>query len=165
MGIKKVKNIVWGLCLAAIASFTFTGCSKKNDPAPEEKKVAVKFTVTATSAGVIDETDITIQAAAANGDASQYGAPVWKINGVTQNNEDNIFLKGNQFNGSTKTYVLETVKPFGMATIGVECTNRGTTPITLTFNTQVDGKVQTNVENLKVMPGEGYDKQFTYTAN
>lgn len=163
MGIKKAKHIVWGLCLAAITSFIFTGCSKKNDPAPEEKRVAVKFTITAT--GVTDDDNITIHALAGNGDASQYGAPVWKVNGVTQNNESSVFLKGNQFTGNTKTYVLETVKPFGITTISVECTNRGTAPITLNFNTQVDGKVQTNVENLKVVPGEGYDKQFTYTAN
>ncbi|MBC9909918.1 hypothetical protein [Chitinophaga varians] len=161
MGTKKAKNIVWGLCLAAIATFTFTGCSKKDDP-PAAKKITIKYTITAN--GVSDMDDLGFSAQAGNHDASQYGAPVWKINGAEQGNQDNVSVDDRKFLGSTKTYVLETVKPFDFAFLKVTCTNMDGEPIILTYKAEINGQVQTN-ENATIVAGGGaYIKDFSYKA-
>ncbi|MGN7823678.1 hypothetical protein ACTJJB_26390 [Chitinophaga sp. 22536] len=160
MGTKKAKNIVWGLCLAAVATFTFTGCSKKDDPAPSANKITIKYTVAAT--GVSDMDDLSFSAQAANHDASQYGAPVWKINGDGQGNQDHVVVDDKKFLGSTKTYVLETVKAFDFGSLRVVCTNMDGEPIVLTYKAEINGQVQTN-ETATIVAGAGsYIKDFTY---
>lgn len=162
MGTKKAKNIVWGLCLAAVATFTFTGCSSKDDPAPAAKKITIKYTVTAN--GVSDMDDLEFAAMAGNHDASQYGAPVWKINGAEQGNQDDVRVDDKKFLGTTKTYVFETVKGFDFGSLSVKCTNMDGDPITLTYKAEINGQVQTN-QTATVAAGAGaYMKDYTYKA-
>ncbi|NML39537.1 hypothetical protein HHL17_20215 [Chitinophaga sp. G-6-1-13] len=160
MGTKKAKNIVWGLCLAAVATFTFTGCSKKDDP-PAANKITIKYTVTAT--GVTANDNIDVMAAAGNHDASQYGASVWKINGVDQGNADDVMIDEQKFLGNTTTYVFETVKPFDFGKLSVSVTNMDGAPIILSYKAEVNGTVQTNQQNVSIAAGSGaYTKDFTY---
>lgn len=159
MGTKKAKNIVWGLCLAAMASVVFTGCSKKDDPAPANK-ITIKYTVTAT--GVTANDNIDVWAGAGNHDASQYGASVWKINGVDQGNADDVNIDQEKFLGTTKTYVFETVKPFDFGSLKVHVTNMDGAPIILSYKAETNGAVQTNEQNRSIAAGASYDKDYTY---
>ncbi|QJB37945.1 hypothetical protein HF324_08830 [Chitinophaga oryzae] len=159
MGTRKAKNIVWGLCLAAMASVVFTGCSKKDDPAPANK-ITIKYTVTAT--GVTAEDDVEIWANAGNHDASQYGASVWKINGADQGNADDVNVDETKFLGATKTYVFETVKSFDFGSLSVAVSNREGAPIIVSYKAEINGTVQTNAQNISVAAGTRHDKQFTY---
>nr|WP_295870578.1 hypothetical protein [uncultured Chitinophaga sp.] len=161
MGTKKAKNIVWGLCLAAMGSVAFTGCSKKDDP-PTFKSITIKYTITAT--GVTANDNIAIQAGAGNHDASQYGASVWKINGVDQGNTDHVTIDEKKFLGTTTTYVFETVKPFNFGNLSVDVTNMDGAPIKLSYKAEVNGAVQTNEQNLSIAAGGSLNKDYTYKA-
>lgn len=147
-----------------VASFVFTGCGGKDDPAPDNKKVTMKFTVTVAGADNHDQVDIRVSAG--NHDASQYGAPVWKINGVTQGNENVLILDIDNFVGGTKTFVLETIKPFnfGGLSVGIVNNAQAPTPITVSYKAEVDGKVETNVANVVTAASQSYNKEYTYTA-
>jgi hypothetical protein len=149
------------MCLAAVASFAFTACSKKDDPKPGNEKISLKITLTVNGADNNDQVDFSVSAG--NHDASQYGAPVWKKNGATQGNEDHILIDEKSFFGSTKTYVFETVKPFDFGRLNVSYSNLDGGPITLSYKTEVDGKVETNVENLVILAGQSQSKNFSYT--
>jgi hypothetical protein len=142
---------------------TLSGCGKDDDNAPSNAKSTFKFTIAVT--GVNDETDVAFQVNAANHDASQYGSPVWKFNNVQQGNEHIIMLNGTYFSGSTKTYVCETVKPFNFASLNVTVFNHDGSPLTVSYKAEVDGKVETNEQNLVFNAGApSYSKNFTYTA-
>lgn len=159
MKTNKVKRIIFSLCLVTIAGFGFTGCSDDDKPA-NNAKINMKFTVKVTGADANDQ--ITFQAGAGNHDASQYGAPVWKINGITQGNENNVMLDEDDFLGSTKQYVVETVKPYNFGSLIVSYMNFDGGPITLSYKAEVDGKVETNIENLVITAGQSDIKNLTY---
>ncbi|MBS0030375.1 hypothetical protein ACTJJ0_25910 [Chitinophaga sp. 22321] len=157
----RTKCFIVNLCLAAIASLVFTGCGSKDDPKPAGKgKINMKFTVTVQNAAAAGQVDF--QVMAANHDASQYGAPVWKMNGVTQNNEQAIIISKGSFTGSTKTYVFETVKAFDFGKLGVTCSAVDGGVVTLSYKAEVDGKVETSVENVAVTSAQIYIKDFSY---
>lgn len=160
MKTKKAKRIILSLCLATIAGVGFTGCSDDDKPA-NNAKANIKFTIKVTGADADDRIDF--QAGAGNHDASQYGAPVWKINGVTQDNEDHITLDEEDFIGSTKQYVVETIKPFNFGSLIVSYLNYDGGPVTISYKAEVNGEVKTNVENLVVNAGQSDTKSLTYT--
>jgi len=160
METKRTKRILSGLCLLAMTAFVSTGCGgKDDDPAPGTKKMNMKVTISVVGLEASD--NVYFQIGAANHDASQYGAPVWKMNGTTQGNTHMIELKEQQFLGSTKTYVLETVKAFDFGSLNFDYSNQGA-PLTVSYKVEIDGKVKTNVQN-KVVPAGGTDDQsLTY---
>lgn len=159
MKTNKAKRIIFSLCLVTIAGFGFPGCSDDDKPA-NNAKINMKFTVKVTGADANDQVDF--QAGAGNHDASQYGSPAWKINGTTQGNENFVALDTEDFVGSTKQYVIETVKAFNFGSLKVVCSNTDGGPITLSYKAEVDGKVETNVENLVIPAGQSEVKDFTY---
>lgn len=156
------KHIAYGLYVVMTAGVLLAGCGKKDDPAPgDNKKISMKFTLSVSGTDEYDQVDFSM--GAGNHDASQYGAPVWKVNGVTQNNENVLLLDEGDFAGSTKTYVIETVKPFNFGHLSVGYSNTDGGPITLSYKVEIDGKVKTNVENLRIVDGESQTKNFSYT--
>jgi len=161
METKRAKSIILSLCLVTLISFISTGCGDKDDPKPN--KVSMKFTLTVTGANQDDVVDFTI--AAGNHDASQYGSPVWKVNGVSLGNETAVQLDEQNFAGSTKTYIVETIKPVDFGSMDVGYSNMtGGGPITISYKAEIGGNVETNVENLVVAVGQRQTKTFSYTA-
>ncbi|RAK34953.1 UNVERIFIED_ORG: hypothetical protein DFS12_105284 [Chitinophaga ginsengisegetis] len=150
----------WGLLL--VAGLVFTGCGGKDDPAPENKKMTMKVTVTVAGADSQDQVDFSVEAG--NHDASQYGSPVWKINGVTQGNEDHILFDIDNFVGGTKTYVFETIKTFNFGHLNVSVVNNTEvpTPVIISYKAEIDGNVETNVANVATASGQSYNKNYTY---
>lgn len=120
------------------------------------------MTVTVTGADQNDQVDV--QVSAGNHDASQYGAPVWKMNGTSQGNQQSILIDEKSFIGTTKTYVFETVKPFDFGEMSISVVNLEGGPITASYKTEVDGKVETN-ENMVVAVDQSQNKRFTYGSN
>jgi hypothetical protein len=164
METKRAKRIFLGLCMAAFVSFVSTGCGgKKDNPNPDFPTITMKVTVTASGVNAEDD-QLDIQIGAGNHDASQYGAPVWKINNVTQGNEDAIIYDAQKWAGGTKTYVFETVKPYNFGYLFVNYSNRIPEggPITLSYKVEINGKVETNVQNLVVAPGVSDRKEYQY---
>jgi len=161
METKRVRRLSWVLGLALVAAMTSSGCKKDDDPKPPSvEKINAKITVTVTGADANDQADFRVQAA--NGDASQYGAPVWKINGVVQGNEDNVFVNEENFVTNVKTYVFETVKPFDMVSVHLGFSNTDGGPMTINYKVEVDGQVKTNVQNLVLAAGKSEIKNLTY---
>lgn len=143
-----------------MTAFVSTGCGgKDDDPAPGAKKMNMKVTISVVGAEAGD--NMYWQINAANLDATHYGAPVWKVNGVTQGNTHTVELDETKFTGNTKTYVLETVKAFHVGSLNFDYTNQGA-PMTVSYKVEIDGKAVTNVQN-KVVPAGGTDDQnLTY---
>lgn len=156
------KQIIFGLLITSSLGSIFTACSKDDDNDPSSAKSLMKVTVTVNGADSNDQVDIAVNAG--NHDASQYGAPVWKVNGTTQGNEDDILLDVTDFTGPTKTYVFETVKPYNFGSLRVSVFNHDGAPISISYKTEMNGNVETNVENTTVTAGQNINKNFTYTA-
>lgn len=157
----RIKQIIFSLFITASAATVFTACSKDDDN-PSFAKSPIKFTVTVNGADSNDQVDIAVNAG--NHDASQYGSPVWKMNGVTQGNEDDILLDVADFTGSTKTYVFETVNSYNFGGLNVNVVNHDGAPLTVSYKAEINGNVETNVENSTVVAGQNIHKNYTYTA-
>ncbi|WP_184468653.1 hypothetical protein [Pedobacter sp. AK013] len=155
------KKSLLTVMVISLGILFLASCKKPNDN-PDNNKISMKITVTVTGANQNDQVDF--QVSAGNHDASQYGAPVWKINGTSQGNQDNIIIDEGGFTGTTKTYVFETVKPFDFGELSINVVNLEGGPITASYKTEVNGKVETN-ENVVVAVDQSYSKMFTYRSN
>lgn len=137
-------------------------CKKPNDNPDNGNKISMKMTVTVTGVDQNDQVDF--QVSAGNHDASQYGAPVWKMNGTSQGNQSSIIIDEKSFMGTTKTYVFETVKPFDFGELSINIVNLEGGPISASYKTEVNGKVETN-ENVVVAADQSHSKKLTYTPS
>lgn len=151
-----------GLCFLALTALLAAGCGgKDDDPKPSAKKINMKFTVTV--AGVEGDDYVYFQFDAGNHDASQYGKPMWKINGVTQGNETTVKLGDDDFRGNVKTYVVESATAFDFGSLSVDYTNY-TAPLTVSYKAEINGEVKENVQNRVVPAGGKEDKTFKYSG-
>lgn len=157
------KKSLLTVTVLSVGILFLASCKKKSDDNPNSgNKISMKMTVTVTGADQNDQVDV--QVSAGNHDASQYGAPVWKMNGTSQGNQQSILIDEKSFLGTTKTYVFETVKPFDFGELGISVSNLEGGPITASYKTEVDGKVETN-ENIVVAVDQSQNKRFTYGSN
>lgn len=157
-----VTRLLHHLCLLLIAGLLTTACKKDKDKqdTPSGTRVQMKFTLKVTGADANDV--LGFQVAAGNGDASQYGAPVWKVNGTTQGNESVLEFKTQDFIGGTKTIVVESVKGFDFGSLNVYCANGDANSLTVSYKAEIDGHVETNAENVAIVNGTTHIKDFTY---
>ncbi|WP_146229790.1 hypothetical protein [Pedobacter nutrimenti] len=157
----KANKINFSLFLVVAMGILVAGCSKNKDPKPgDQSQIAMKITVTASGADQTDQVDFGVMAA--NHNTSQYNAPVWKMNGTVQGNQNSILLDLNNFTGSTKTYVFETVKPFDFGGLQIHVSNLYGGPITISYKAEINGKIETSAENVVIADGQSHDKNFTY---
>jgi len=157
------KKSLLTVMVISVGIVFLASCKKKSDDNPNSgNKISMKMTVTVTGADQNDQVDV--QVSAGNHDASQYGAPVWKINGTSQGNQNSIIIDEKSFIGTTKTYVFETVKPFDFGGLNISVSNLEGGPITASYKTEVDGKVETN-ESVVVAVDQSQNKTFTYGSN
>lgn len=153
---------LFSIVLAAVVFST--GCSKDHDnTSPDDgtgdKGKNIKITVSVNSA--IDQSDY-ISFVSAGGVAVQGETTLWKVNGDTQNSQQAISLGRNDFSGSTKTYVIESIKKLDACSIGVQFINFGQ-DLKFSIKIEVDGKVSVDEAN-KTLTGDGSDftKQYTF---
>ncbi|AYZ14512.1 hypothetical protein EGY05_22445 [Chryseobacterium arthrosphaerae] len=159
MKIQNTRQIISGLLIAGLLGTVFTACSKDDDPI--DAKANVKFTITVNGADSNDQVDFIVQAG--NHDASQYGNPVWKMNGAEQGTENTVEIDVNNFTGNTKTYVFETVKPFNFSSLHVAVSNFDGAPLSVSYKAEVGGNVETN-ESKSVVAGQNLIKDYSYKA-
>lgn len=156
------KKSLLTVMVMSLGILFLVSCKKKNDDNPSDSKISMKVTVTMTGADQKDQVDF--QVSAGNHDASQYGSPVWKMNGTSQGNQDNVIIDEGSFIGTTKTYVFETVKPFDFGQLSINVVNLEGGPITASYKTEINGKVETN-ENVVVAVDKSHSKTLTYGSN
>lgn len=157
------KKSLSTVMVISLSVLLLASCKKKSDDNPNSgNKISMKMTITVTGADQNDQVDF--QVAAGNHDASQYGAPVWTMNGTSQGNQNSIIIDEKSFLGTTKTYVFETVKPFDFGELSISVSNLEGGPITASYKAEVNGKVETN-ENIVVAVDQSQNKRFTYGSN
>ena len=119
------KRMAVVLCTVLIGALS--SCSSDDNggtttnPGGEGKQI--KLTITAN--GVL--TDDYLSFVAVGGALSGANeSTVWKVNGVTQTNEESVSLDKNDFAGTTKTYDIESVVPLRLAVVGMQFLANGT---------------------------------------
>lgn len=162
MTLKIANKIIVGFALTAAISTSIAGCSKDKKSSPEAKKISMKITVKAVGADANDQVDFAV--IAGNHDASQYGSEVWKLNATTQGNQNSVLLDVGDFTGTTKTYVLETVKSVDFGSLSFNVSNLDGAPITVSYKAEINGVVETNVENQVFTAGQSQNKNFQYVG-
>lgn len=160
MKMQGAKKIISAFFILAIIGTTITACSKDGDD-PGDAKASMKFTITVNGADSNDQVDFVV--GAGNHDASQYGNPVWKMNGAIQGNEDHIQLAVGNFTSNTKTYVFESVKQFNFSSLNVSVSNLDGAPVSISYKAEVNGKVETN-ETKSIAADQIFIKDYSYQA-
>lgn len=158
---KNLKKLLWVL-LPVLTLSLVSSCSGDDDDYdgtadPEGKNI--KFTITANDVEDQDYVSFVFVGADYNNSNT-----VWKVNGVTKNNETAISLGKNDFLGSTKTYVIESTAPLRLATTSSQCLNPGANnpAFKVSFKAEVNGKVVTNDENFTVTSTSDYSHKYDY---
>lgn len=156
---KNFKKLLLVL-LPILAITVIFSCSSDDDDemvGPNEKNF--KFTVTANN---VDEQDY-LSFVFVGSDLNNSNT-IWKINGVTQDNESGVSLGKNDFMGGTKTYVIESTKPLRLATTGIQCINPGSSnpSFTVSYKAEINGEVVKDDQNIVVKNGSDYTHNFTY---
>ena len=86
---------------------------------------------------------------------------LWKVNGVTKTNEIGVSLGKNDFIGSTKTYVIESVTPLSLATVGMQFLAPGNTSYTISYKAEINGQVVKD-NNVTVTSTNDYTHDYSY---
>ncbi|MEH3115085.1 hypothetical protein [Pedobacter terrae] len=151
-----MKKISTLLSLAIVFSLLFS-CKKDSDATPSKSGKTAKFTITANG---VNATDDYVSFVIVGGD-TKGTKTIWKVNGVTRNNEAAISLGKDDFTGSTKTYVIETVLPVDVISASAQCINFNAS-YQISYKAEIDGKVVTNDDGVIVDVNKDYTHQFDY---
>jgi len=147
------------ICIALLTSLS--SCSKKNDDpgSPETPKGKnAKFTISVT--GAPESAYISFVIAGSGSDLSK--TTIWKTNNVTQNNEQVVSLGRNDFTGSTKTYIIESVIPLQAISVGVQCLSPANVPYTISYKAEINGEVKADNQNVQVTNNNDFTHDYTY---
>ena len=140
-------------CFVAVNILALGACSDKDDPEPSEEGKTGKFTV---SIDKIDEGDIVI----VDFNGTMPGETIWKVNGQERSNEMSIKLEAKDFK-STKTFVIETVRPIPHLIVTMALSNSGE-PLNFTYKAEIDGKEVKNDKKTLSGTDNEYDTQYNY---
>ena len=156
---KNFRKLLWVLLPILTLSLVFSCSSDDDEEIVEQNGKNYKFTVTANN---VDEQDY-LSFVFVGSDLNNSNT-IWKINGVTQDNETGVSLGKNDFIGGTKTYVIESTKPLRLVTAGIQCINPGSNnaSFTVSYKAEIDGEVVRNDQNIVVSSGSDYSHNFTF---
>ncbi|QDW26855.1 hypothetical protein FFJ24_019310 [Pedobacter sp. KBS0701] len=144
------------LSIVLVLALLFS-CKKDSETTPAANGKTAKFTITANG---VNSSDDYVSFVIVGGD-TKGTKTIWKVNGVTRNNEAAISLGKDDFTGSTKTYVIETVLPVDVITAGVQCINFNAS-YQISYKAEINGKVITNDDGVTVDVNKDYTHQFDY---
>lgn len=145
------------MAVATSCLFTFSACSKSDGPDGGNNK-NVKFTIAIE--GAVETGDF-ISFSFSGGTLNSTESTIWKVNGVTKNNETGINFSDSEFSGSVKSYVIESIMPLAAAGATVQVINDDA-PLKVSYKAEVNGKVVNNDATTLTGEGADYTKQFTY---
>ncbi|GAA4303098.1 hypothetical protein [Compostibacter hankyongensis] len=151
-----LKSLIALCCIAAIG--LLASCSKDKDKPETPDGKTAKFTVTIQ--GDINPDDVSMSFVFV-GVTNNNDKTLWKLNGATQNNEQGVSLDENNFTGSTKTYVIESVRSLDVVKATIQCFNFGQ-PYKVSFKAEINGKVITDDKDVTVQEGKDYTHAFDY---
>ena len=140
-------------CFVAVNILALGACSDKDDPEPTQEGKTGKFTV---SVDKIDAEDFII----VDFTGTVPGETIWKVNGEERSNEMSIKLEAEDFR-STKTFVVETVRPIPYLIATMRLSNSGE-PLNFTYKAEIDGKEVKNDKKTLSSTDKDYDIQYNY---
>jgi len=156
------KSIFKGITSALMGIVLMAGlsaCSKSHDDAaPANNGKTAKFTVSVN--GASSSAYVSFVMVGIGTDINN--STVWKVNGVTQNNEKTVSLGLNNFTGSTQTYVIESVTPLQAISVGVQCLSTANAPYTISYKAEINGKVTTDNQNVTVTNNADFTHDYSY---
>lgn len=154
-----LKKVIFTILPVLMLTLLFS-CKKDNDGSPSNSE-SKNFKFTVTAEGVGDQDYVSFVFVGATLDNAN---TIWKVNGVTRNNETAISLGKNDFMGATKTYVIESTTPLRLVTTSQQCLNPGANnpSFTVSFKAEVNGEVLTNDQNVVVTANSDYSHKYDY---
>lgn len=145
------------LSVLTLIPLMFSRCSDKGDSLPEGK--SFKFTITVNNANGSVEQDraqFLIVGGSPSGEQT-----IWKVNGVVRNNEQGVGFNTIDFAGSTKTYVIESVKPLSHVQVSVQCINFDA-PFTYSYKAEVNSSIKHDLKDIVAVEGAPFSKNYSY---
>lgn len=149
------------------AALTLLAVSCRNDDdapntPPEMKGNNYKITVTipnveATNNNALDDY---VSIIASGGTLNSMESDIWKINGVLQNGQKAVSLDEDDFEGSIKTYVIESAKPLLSLAASYQIMNNNS-PISISYKIEKNGTVVVN-ENFTLAMDQDQHKSYSY---
>lgn len=115
-----------------------------------------KITVTVP---VIDGSDY-VSFISSGGTGNPQESDIWKLNGVVQNGQKVIGLERQNFEGTTKTYVMESTKPLLALSASFNVLN-SLQPMTVSYKIEKNGTTVVN-ENFTLAAGGSQMKNYSY---
>ncbi len=155
---KTFKSLL--LSTLVIASLISIFSCSSDDNSNSNTGSSYKITVTLNDVNATDDF-ISIVAVGSN-QSGVNNYPMWKLNGANQANVQTISLGKNDFTGTTKTYVMETVNPIGIFTSGVQIINYGN-PMTGIFKIEKNGSILINQTINLVGDNTDFTQDYSYT--
>jgi len=156
---KNLKKVLFSI-LPVLMLTMVVSCKKDSNETPgDSENKNIKFTVTVDGAEEQDYVSFVFVGASSNNSNT-----IWKVNGVTRNNETAISLGENDFLGGTKTYVIESTTPLRLVTTSQQCLNPGATnpSFKVSFKTEVNGVVVTDDKDFVVTATSDYTHKYDY---
>jgi hypothetical protein len=156
-----LKKKSGAMLFALTIGLFLSSCSKKSDstsPSGSNKITSAKFTITVTGVDPSDGdvSDFDFSAYSPSATSSTY----WKINGVTQTNQDGIALHAAGF-VSQNTYIVELTQPANNIDAGITCVNSHA-PFTVSYIAEINGTVVKTITNQSVAAGVNFTPTFAY---
>lgn len=132
----------------------FSRCSDKGDDLPKEKNY--KFTITVNGAASTDRAQFLIVGGSPTAEQT-----IWKVNGTTRNNEQGVGFNTIDFAGTTKTYVIESIKPITHVQVSVQCINFDA-PFTYSYKAEVNSSIRHDLKDVVAVEGTPFSATYTY---
>ncbi|WDF67948.1 hypothetical protein PQ465_16800 [Sphingobacterium oryzagri] len=143
------------LLLFTFLGITMMGCSSDDDNLPTDGNT-YKITVTASA---VEERDF-ISFVVVGADLNQSNT-VWKVNGEERTGETGVSFGKNEFTGTTKTYVIESIKPLRLVSIGTQLINYGN-PLPYAIKIEKNGKTEIDVSSTLTGDGADFTKDYSF---
>ena len=153
---KKIRFLI-SRTLMIIALIILFSCSSDDNSSSSS---SYKITVTLNDVNTTD--DFISIVVVGNNQSGVNNYPMWKLNGVNQENVQTISLGKNDFTGTTKTYVMETVNPIEILTSGVQIINYGN-PLTGSFKIEKNGTILINQDINLVDDNSDFTQDYSYS--
>lgn len=155
---KKIVLRSMMLLMALGLVFGISSCRDGDDnpTVPVVNTNTYKITVTIPLVDGSDYVSINTSGSTANPQESD----LWKLNGVLQNGQKVVGLNRQDFDGATKTYILESTKPLVTVAAGFSVIN-SQQPMSVSYKIEKNGTVVVN-ENFTLAAGESKSKDYSY---
>lgn len=158
------KNLLSNKVAKVLGIFLFSAaavsCGSDDSPVDGGNLNKKSFKYTLTVDGPVEASDY-ISFVISGGAAGMDNNTLWKVNGETMANEEVLGFDDNDFTGSTKTYIIESVTPIAACAFGVQLINFNA-PLKYAYKVEVNGETKVNETGTLVGDSENLTKNYSF---